>query len=203
MAGIGAVNQLGESIVAMLLARRNLLAAEGKLGPLSPSLDISQLPLSKLAAANEPTAGLTLSCLRITPSDHATPRIVARDPAATTIALEVSYLLVAWGAGGVGDEQSILTWAMLELAARPVLDRAVLTGPPGTWLPEETVQIVPDAQSDDAMYRLWGALQHKYRCSACLRARVLRIEHGPADEWPAVVATRFGLVPVDDALAPT
>lgn len=203
MAGIAAVNQLGESIVAMLLARRNLLAAEGKLGPLPASLDISQLPLSKLATATEPTAGLTISCLRITPSDYATPRIVARDPTAATIALEVSYLLIAWGAGAVSDEQSILTWAMLELTARPILDRSVLIGPPGTWQPEETVQIVPDLQSDDAMYRLWGALQHKYRCSAYLRARVLRIEHGPADEWPSVVATRFGLAPVDDALVPS
>jgi hypothetical protein len=200
MAGIAAVNQLGESIVGMLLARRNLLAAEGKLAPLSASLDITQLPLSKFAVGTEPTTGLTLTCLRIQQSDYATPRVAPRDPNAATISLEVSYLLTAWGAGAVGDEQTILTWAMLELTARPLLDRSVLIGPAGTWLPEETVQIVPDSQSDDAMYRLWGALQHKYRCSAYIRARVLRIGYGPGNDWPPVVATRFGLAPVDDVL---
>lgn len=201
MAGLAAVNQLGESIVAMLVARRNLLAADGKLGPVPAALAISQLPLSKLAGGAEPAAGLTLSCVRVAMSDYPSQRSSARDPAAAaSIALEVSYLATAWGSGASGDEHSILTWAMLELAAHPVLDRSVLTGPAGTWEPEETIQIVPETLSDDALFRLWGAVQHKLRLSTTFRARVLRINYGPADDWPNVVATRFGFAPVDDPL---
>lgn len=202
MAGLAAVNALGDSIVGMLTARRNLLAADGKLAPVPAALDISQLPLSKLASATEPAGGLTLTCTRVAMSDYPVQRPQSRTPAAgASISLEVSYLATAWGAGATGDEQSILTWAMLELTAHPTLDRSVLIGPAGTWLPEETVQIVPETLSDDALFRLWGALQHKYRLSTTFRARVLRINYGPSDDWPNVVATRFGFADVDDPLA--
>jgi len=201
MAGLAAVNQLGESIVAMLIARRNLLAAEGKLGPIAASLDISQLPLSKLASATEPTAGLTLSCTRVAMSEYPAQRVPTRSAGSgVTLALEVSYMATAWSGGNAGDEQSILSWAMLELMTRPVLDRSVLTGPAGTWDPSETVQLVPDSITDDALYRLWAALQHKMRLSATFRARVLRIGYPAGADWPNVVATRFNIANVDDPL---
>ncbi|SAK96395.1 hypothetical protein AWB81_05385 [Caballeronia arationis] len=201
MAGLAAINQLGESIVALLVARRNLLAAEGKLGPIAAALDISQMPLSKLASSPEPDAGLTISCLRIAFSDYPAPRAPSPDTAeATSIALEVSYLATVWSGGNAGDEQSILTWAMLELMARPSLDRSVLIGPAGTWEPDETVQLVPESLTDDALFRLWAALQRKLRTSMTFRARVLRIRYGPGPSWPNVVATRFDVADVDDAL---
>lgn len=201
MAGLAAVNQLGESIVAMLIARRNLLAAEGKLGPIPAAMEISQLPLSKLASSPEPTSGLTISCSRISMSDYPEQRVQSRGTGdGASIALEVSYLATAWSGGNAGDEQSILTWAMLELLTRPVLDRSVLIGPAGTWEPSETVQLVPESLTDDAMFRLWAALQHKLRLSAAFRARVLRIGYGAGASWPNVVATRFNLAAVDDPL---
>ncbi len=201
MAGLAAVNQLGESIVAMLIARRNLLAAEGMLGPIAASLDISQLPLSKLASSTEPTAGLTFSCTRVSMSDYPAQRVQTRSTASgVSIALEVSYMATAWSGGNAGDEQSILTWAMLELMSRPVLDRSVLIGPAGTWDPTETVQLVPESITDDAMFRLWAALQHKMRLSATFRARVLRIGYGAGADWPNVVATRFNVANADDPL---
>ena len=201
MAGLAAVNQLGESIVAMLVARRNLLAAEGQLGPVAAALDISQLPLSKLASSPEPSAGLTFSCTRVSMSDYTAQRAPARSATSgISIALEVSYLATAWSGGNAGDEQSILTWAMLELMAHPVLDRSVLLGPAGTWDAAETVQLMPESLTDDALYRLWAALQHKMRLCAAFRARVLRIGYGPGATWPNVVATRFNVASVDDPL---
>lgn len=201
MAGLAAVNLLGDSIAAMLAARRNLLAADGKLGPIPAALAIDQVPLSKLATATDPGSGLTITCTRIALSEHAKVRPQTRDAASgAELALEVTYLLTAWGGGADSDEQSILTWAMLELTARPVLDRSVLLGGPNVWAPEEVVQIVPETLSDDALFRLWGALQHKLRMSTTLRARVLRIGYGPGDSWPNVVATRFGFANADDPL---
>ncbi len=201
MAGLAAVNQLGDSIVAMLVARRNLLAAEGNLGPIPASLDINQVPLSKLATAAAPASGLTVTCTRIALSDHPRQRQQSRDAASgAALALEVSYLLTAWGSGADSDEQSVLTWAMLELTARPLLDRSVLLGGPAVWQPDEVVQIVPETLPDDGLFRLWGALQQKLRMSATIRARVLRISFGEPDSWPNVVATRFGFADADDPL---
>jgi hypothetical protein len=197
MAGLAAINQLGESIVAMLIARRNLLAAEGRLGPVPAALEITHTSLGKLATNTEPVAGLTLTCTRIAMSDHPAPRPPARTAAGgASIAVEVSYLLTAWSSGA--EEQSVLSWAMLELAAHPILDRSVLIGGPSVWEPDETVQIVPETLTDDALFRLWSVMQHSLRLSTTFRARVVRINYGPDETWPAVVASRFGFATAAD-----
>ena len=197
MAAVAAVNSVGESVVALLRARRDLLAAEGRLGPVPAALEIAHASLSRLATVALPTAGLTLSCTRMAMSDHPSPRT---GPGEATIALELHYLLVSWSSAPV-EEQSILAWAMLELTTHPVLDRSVLVGA-GIWERDETVQIVPESATDDALFRIWAALQMKYRLCTTFRARVIRIGHGGAPTWPAVVATRFGFADTDPLAAP-
>jgi hypothetical protein len=192
MAAIAAVNSVGESVVALLRARRDLLAAEGRLGPVPAALDIAHASLSRLATVAPPTAGLTLSCLRIGMSDHPSPRT---RPGDAVLAVELHYLLAAWSSAPL-EEQSILAWAMLELATHPLLDRSVLVGA-GIWEPDETVQIVPETATDDALFRIWGALQTRYRLCTTFRARVIRIGYGATPTWPAVVATRFGAADTD------
>ncbi len=192
MATLGAVNQVGESIVALLRSRRDLLTAAGQLGPVPPALDISHVSLSRLATVPEPAAGLTISCYKIGYSDYPSPRTMGKQAAAgTTVSLELSYLLAAWPPSPA-DEQAIVTWAMLELASYPVLDGSLLQGT-NVWDRGETVQLVPDTVTDDDLFRLWHALQHKYRLSTTFRARVVRICYGPGEDWPPVVATRYGL----------
>ena len=196
MARLAAVNQVGESLVMMLRARRDLLAAENRLGPVPAALDISHLSLSRLATAAEQTAGATITCYRIAMSDHPIPRVMSPNPAsAATIALELRYLVAAWS-GTPAEEQAIISWVMLELAAHPTLDRSLLLGD-GVWARDETVQIVPETLTDEALFRVWDALQHKYRLSATFRARVVRIGYGPADTWPPAVAMRFGFADTD------
>lgn len=196
MAGLAAVNQVGESLVGLLRARRDLLSGEGRLGPVPAALDISHASLTRLATPPAPSAGLTITCYRIAMSDHPAPRPQARSTASgATIALDLHYLLAAWPSAAA-DEQAIIAWAMLELTAHPILDRSVLLGTE-VWEPDETVQVVPDALSDDALFRLWGALQQKVRLSATFRARVVRIGYGPAETWLPVVATRFGFADTD------
>ena len=192
MAAIAAVNSVGESVVALLRARRDLLAAEGQLGPVPAALEIAHASLSRLATVAPPTSGLTLSCLRIAMSDHPSPRT---RPGDATIAVELHYLLAAWSSAPI-EEQSILAWAMLELTTHPVLDRSVLVGA-GIWERDETVQIVPETSTDDALFRIWAALQMRYRLCTTFRARVIRIGYGATPSWPAVVATRFGFADTD------
>ena len=196
MAGLGAVNQVGESIVAMLRARRDLLAAENRLAPVPAAFDITYLSMSRLATQPEPTGGCTLSCYRIAMSDHAAQRAPSRGQAgATSLSVDLHYLFAVWASSAV-EEQSIISWAMLELLAHPVLDRSVLPND-GSWARDETVQIVPDTITDDALFRIWGAAQRKYRLSTTFRARVVRIGFGPTEEWPPVVASRFGFSDAD------
>lgn len=197
MAAIAAVNSVGESIVALLRARRDLLAAEGQLGPVPAALEIAHASLSRLATVALPTAGLTLTCTRISMSDHPRPRT---QPGNATLALELHYLLTSWSSAPL-EEQSILAWAMLELTSYPVLDRSVLVGN-GIWERDETVQIVPETATDDALFRLWTALQVKYRMCTTFRARVVRIGHGDQPTWPAVVATRFAFADADPLAEP-
>ena len=200
MAGLAAVNQVGESLVALLRARRDVLTAAGLLGPVPPALDISHISLGRLATVAEPAAGLTITCYRMALSDHSTPRIAARQSASgASIALELRYLLAAWPSA-TSDEQAIITWAMLELSAHPILDRSVLLGG-NVWERDETVQIVPDSVPDDALFRIWDAIQHKYRLSTTFTARVIRINYGPTEDWAPVVATRFGLADTDPLTA--
>lgn len=196
MAGLAAVTQVGESLVGLLRSRRDLLAAEGRLGPVPAALDISHASLSRLASSTDPTAGLTITCYRIVHSDHPKQRVAGRDTAAgASIAVELHYLLAAWPTA-VADEQAIISWAMLELAAHPVLDRSSLLGT-NVWERDETVQIVPDTRSEESLFRIWAAIQHKYRLSSTFVARIVRIGYGPGESWPPVVATRFGVADAD------
>jgi hypothetical protein len=195
MAGIDAVNQVGESLCGLLRDRRNLLAAEGRLGPVPQALEIVQATTGRLAASPVPTAGLTLTCYSLALSEHPPARPAARGQAeGISVALEIGYLLAAW-AGTPAEEQGVLAWAMLELTRYPTLDRSVLLG--GVWERQESVQIVPETLDRDELFRIWSALGVRYRLSTTFRARVVRIGYGPGAVWPPVVATRMGLAATD------
>lgn len=190
MAAIGAVNMVGESIVGLLRDRRDLLGADGLLGPVPPALDISQASVGRLVTQPPPTSGCTITCYHMAMSDHATPRVPGRDAArATTLALDLHYMLTSWSPVAE-EEQAIVSWAMLELLAYPVLDRSLLRGA-NIWAADESVQIVPETFELDALLRIWSAMQLKYRLCATFCARVVRITHGQPFDWVPVVATRF------------
>jgi hypothetical protein len=195
MATLAAVNQVGESLVALLRARRDLLGAEGRLGPVPAAVNIAQASLAQLGTSPAPTGGLTITCYRVVLSDHQVPKPAA---APVMLALELHYLLAAWSPTGA-DEQALLTWAMLELAAHPVLDRSLLLGA-GVWDRAETVHVSFDRQGEDQLFRIWDALQIKLRLSATFRARVLRIGLEPGQDALPVVATRLGFADADPLL---
>lgn len=196
MAGLGAVNQVGESIAALLRARRSLLAAEGRLGPLPASQDIAHVPLSTLNGTTPPASGLSITCYQIARSDHVIAQSASQDPSASTgISLELSYLIASWSSTA-SDEQSLLSWAMLELNRYPVLDKSQLLGG-DIWSRDETVQIVPDDSDFDRLHRIWSTLKQKYRLSSTIKARVIRIGYGPSTDSLPVAASRFAFAGAD------
>ena len=195
MATLAAVNQVGESIVTLLKARRDLLTSASQLNSLPAAFDIAQVTTAKLAAS-PPTSGLSITCYQIGPSEFQRQQPTVRNPAAsTTVPLELRYLVAAWPAAPA-DEQAMIAWAFLELGRHPVLDRSVLIGT-GVWSPDEIVQVLADTTQPETVFRIWDAFHQPYHLSFTFVARVVRIGFGAPDEWAPVVATRFGFADAD------
>lgn len=198
MATLAAVNELGESIAALLRARRDLLAAAGQLNSLPAAFDITHLSTQKLSSS-PPTSGLSLTCYQIGPSEFQRQQPSARNAAASTaVPLEVRYLMAAWPPAPA-DEQAMITWAFLELSRHPVLDRSVLLGT-NVWDRGEIVQVLPDVTQPETLFQVFSAFKQPYRLSFTFTARVIRVSFGATDEWARVVATRFAFADADDPL---
>jgi hypothetical protein len=201
VAGLGAVSLVGESVAALLRSRRALLAQEERLDPVPPSQDIAHVPINKLTGNAPPASGLSVTCYHIARSDHTLGRMPSADPSrGAGISLELSYLLASWSAVPA-EEQSMLSWAMLELDRYAILDKALLVGG-DAWERDEAIQIVPEDADPDRLFRLWDALKQKYRLSTLFKARVVRIGYGPTGVGQPVVASRFAFGHGDPATEP-
>lgn len=139
------------------------------------------------------------------------------ETAAPALALDLHYLITAWGRGEFDSEalsQRVLAAAMSTLHDKPVLDGAdIANALPGNDLATqvERVRVTPLPQSVEELSKLWTAFQANYRLSAAYAASVLLIDsqaathaplpvlrRGPADR--GVIATASA-APVLDALA--
>jgi Pvc16 N-terminal domain len=201
MADVGAPHAVGESIVALLRARRALLADAGQLGAVPGTQDIAHVPVAKLVSATPPTSGLSLTCYHVMRSDHAQAATAGGSGAAGIgISLELHYLLASW-AGTASEELALISWAMLELTRYPVLGPGQLQG--SGWARDEAIQLVPGSESTEQLARLWDAFKSKYRLSTTYRARIVRIGYGTADDGPAVIASRFSFAAGDVAVEPS
>lgn len=175
MAGLAAVDQVGESLIALLRRRHDLLAAQARLGPLPATLSIRQASLSQLATQPDPVEGCTLTCWRIAMADRVAQRPADPRSARDALGVELHYLLTSWSPMPA-EEQSILSWAMLALSVNPVLDRSTMPADSG-WGDDEIVQVMADDIGDDALFGLWRSLRKPLRLCATFRVRVVRIEH--------------------------
>lgn len=201
MAELGAVNLVGESIVAVLRARRSLLQAESRLDPVPAAAEIAHVPLSKLTGAAPPTGGLSLTCYHVGRSNSVPGRGPIGDPSqGAGISLELSYLLACWSTTTL-EEQALLSWAMLELDRYPTLDQGQLLGG-ATWTRGESIQIVPDDSEPERLFRLWEALKLKHHLAALYKARVIRIGYRATVDAPPVAASRFSFADGDPIAEP-
>ena len=204
MASLGSAHLVGESIAALLRSRRALLVAEDRFDTLSTSAEIAHVSIAKLSGTSPPTSGLSISCYHIGRSDHPVGRQAMQDPSREAgISLELSYIMTSWSSTP-DEEQSLLSWAMLELNRYAVLDRAqLLDGARGpSWERGETIQIVPEDADSDRLFRLFEGLKQKYRLSTLFKARILRIGYGPSRDFLPVVASRFAFSDSDPVLEP-
>lgn len=200
MADVAAPHLVGESIVALLRARRALLAETGQLGSVPATQDIAHVPIAKLISATPPTSGLTLTCYQLTRAEQPRPVVVSGGAGdAIGISLELHYLLACW-AGTASDELSLMTWAMMEMNRFPVLGPGQLLG--SGWSRSDSIQIAPGAETGEQIGRIWEGFKTKVRLSTTYRARIVHVGYGKTEDGPPVAASRFSFAHGDVALEP-
>ena len=200
MADTLAPHLVGESIVALLRARRALLVQGGQLAGVPATADIAHVPVAKLVSATPPSSGLSLTCYHLARADQARPVASAAAPGVIGLSLELHYLLACWE-GTASDELSLMAWAMLELNRYPLLGAGQLVG--NGWSRGESVQLIQGGDTPEQLARIWDGFKIKARLSATYRARTLHLGYGPAGDGPAVVASRFSFADGDVAMEPS
>lgn len=96
----------------------------------------------------------------------------------TRLPLDLRYLLTVW-AQDATLQHRVLGWAMRTLEDTPVLPYGFLeSAAPGVFLPDETVEVVPDELPNEDFFRIWETLGQNvtYRLSVPYVARNVRIE---------------------------
>lgn len=109
------------------------------------------------------------------------------------LAVDLHYLLTPW-ADNAEFEHRILGRVMQCLETTPVLSGPLLH-PSTNWSPNESIQLITEDVSTDAVMRIFDSLPTNYRLSVPYIARVVRIDSRQAA--PAVPATTIvtGAVP--------
>jgi hypothetical protein len=203
MATFEAVKDVGDSVAALLTRQYRL--SQPSTG-LPAGLSFTHTTLGELATStNALPTGVSLICYRVLPSGHQRPQPQGRNNRPERLGLELHYLLTAWSRDSDAvrlHEQTALAWAMLQLHRFPILDRAVLLGGDAVWERGEMVHFVHEPVTHDAMFRLWDALQPKYRLSASYCARVVQIaDLKDSATYPRVLTSEFGFADADEGVS--
>ena len=101
------------------------------------------------------------------------------------LAVDLHFLISAW-AGNAEHEHRIIGKAMQSLEATPVLGGPLLH-PSSNWAPNETIQVVLEDLSTEAVMRIFDSLPTDYRLSVPYIARCVRIDGRlPSPEVPSM-----------------
>jgi hypothetical protein len=198
MATVSAVHDVASAIVATLRSSYGALTekpVEDCSFKVAGSGELSKAQPEFLAQSK---TTLSLFLYRITLNEHVrqAAHLPSRTLAQSPLSIDLHFLLTAWAASAL-EEQTILTWAMQQIHARPLLAMESLAAE--GWQAEETVQVLPTDLAMEDLMRLWDGLEPSYRLSVAYVARVVRVDPADPTEAPRpVLATRFGYGPVAD-----
>ena len=109
------------------------------------------------------------------------------------LAVDLHYLLTPW-ADNAEFEQRILGRAMQCLETTPVLSGPLLH-PLTEWAPNETIQLMTEDLSTEAVMRTFDSLPTDYRLSVPYVARLVRIDGLAATPDPPVTTAVTGSAP--------
>lgn len=108
------------------------------------------------------------------------------------LAVDLHFLLTPW-ADNAEFEHRILGRAMQCLETTPVLSGPLLH-PSTEWAPNETVQVLLEDLSTEAVMRTFDSLPTDYRLSVPYIARIVRIDgRAPAPDPPVTTAVSGGV----------
>jgi Pvc16 N-terminal domain len=109
------------------------------------------------------------------------------------LALDLHYLITPWGENAE-EEHRILGRAMQCLDSTPILTGPLLHSS-GEWDAGESIQVVMEELSSEAVMRMFDSLPTDYRLSVAYVARVMRLDgRVPAPEGP-VITSITGITP--------
>jgi uncharacterized protein DUF4255 len=109
------------------------------------------------------------------------------------LAVDLHLLLTAW-ADNAEFELRILGKAMQAIETNPIFSGPLLDAST-TWAPNESVQMVLEDISTEAVMRTFDSLPTDYRLSIPYIARIVRIDSRVASPDGPVATAIFGLVP--------
>ena len=109
------------------------------------------------------------------------------------LGLDLHYLITPWAENAV-DEHRILGRAMQCLETTPILTGPLLHSS-GEWDAGESIQLVLEEVSSEAVMRMFDSLPTDYRLSVPYIARVMRLDGRLADPAGPVITAIKGAVP--------
>jgi hypothetical protein len=107
--------------------------------------------------------------------------------------LDLHFLLTPW-AGDAENELKVIGRAMQVLETYPSLTGPLL-GSAGGWAPGDSVQLVLEEITTEAVMRTFDSLPHDYKLSIPYVARVVRLDALEAFPLPDVHEAVVGIVP--------
>lgn len=107
--------------------------------------------------------------------------------------LDIHFLVSPWAANAE-DELRILGKAMEIFESTPILSGPLLD-PSGDWAPNESIQLVLEEVSTEAVMRTFDSLPTDYRISVPYIARVVRLDARRAEPDLPVLTAVVGAVP--------
>jgi hypothetical protein len=209
MARVSAMHDIGDSVVTLLQRRRKLLDNPGATlveknlsNHLPVEADILSWTVRNMVEDTATVTGergrLAFFCYRVALSGQQRHKSPPDSPRMTHLGVDLYYLLSAWG-GSPRAEQTALAWALLELQKHPTFDTSLLNQATeeverSVWQPGEAVHLQPDLVTHEGLFKIWEALQIKYRLSAAYVVRALQLGEA-AETGPPVVSRRLGFSP--------
>ena len=109
------------------------------------------------------------------------------------LGLDLHYLITPWG-DNAEDEHRILGRAMQCLECTPILGGPLLHSS-GDWGADESMQVVLEEVSNEAVMRMFDSLPTDYRLSVPYIARVMRLDGRVAAPEGPVITAITGAVP--------
>lgn len=109
------------------------------------------------------------------------------------LALDLHYLITPWSENAE-DEHKILGRAMQIMESTPILTGPLLHSS-GQWEPGESIQVVLEEVSSEAVMRMFDSLPTDYRLSVPYIARVMRLDGTRVTGEGPVITAITGITP--------